>query len=729
MLDILVIPSKYQKSMEHQGCQVMPLEDALTRQFDTDAHFACYSSPVRLKNTHIRDGDVTFSCAVFDLDDPASHELGTPRSEDFTETLYEAQLLLSEKLSTDVGMYCTRGGGRLVVPYASPADEDLHKRFVKTVISILEKAGFSPDNLTDAARLFRLPSVVRDNVRESHPFDFEDMSSISLDLMTKLVATISFDDVNPTARFVLPESISSGNRNSVLTSYAGTLRRGGLGPDQIFEELKKVNSERVHPSLPETEILRIAESVGSYPPSNHMSCVSDTHIELPPGFHGSEQNIADVVVQTYLGTGNDLIYDRNRLWKYGGIRWEEISESPLYDIVRDLDGARYQTGRNADGSIKFGIVKVSDRLYTATTSIIKRNHWKEGFFEDAPLGLAFNDGFLDAKSFTLKDNSPDWRALTSVPMNWQDTVGTPTLWDATLSDIFSPDSDAARKIDLLEEFIGVGLLGASTKLQRALVLLGSGANGKSTVLDVVEKIFSWAGSKVTALAPQNMETEYNRDLLSGARLNVCSEMPESDILVGSAVKATISGDVLTARKIRESPYSFRPRALQLFAANFLPAVSDSSAGFWRRWCILDFNRTFDVDERDPFRADKIIDRELPAITKRCVEKGVLALKRRSYSEPPSSINSVKGWQTQADQIASWAHDNVTIVEDNDRDNWSTPTALYENYQSWCSTTGHRSMSKHKFGRRLKEIGISQHNFGANGGRRYGCAIKANLRLV
>lgn len=739
MLDILVLPTKYMGSGVSGG-EVMPLDVALTRSFPTDAHFTCYAHPVRLKKTQIDDAQPPFSCAVFDLDDSESHATGTKRSDDFTHLMYEAQMYLSQKLNTDVGMYCTRGGGRLVVPYQNATNANTHKNFVQACLAVLTQGGFSPDDLKDTTRLFRLPGVLRDGERQDHPYCLEDMQPIESSRISAVIGgwrlTVSAPETAP--RFVLPEVIGNGERNATLTRYAGTLRRNGFDADQIFSEICTVNADKVQPPLSDDELRSISDSVGAYPVAERRDApLSGSGNVLDPDEdqglmdalgHGSEQNITDACVELYKGNGGgDLLYDRNRLWSYDQVRWSEISEYPLSQILRALDGARYIAGRNQDGSIRFGVVKMGERLYANAINILKRNHFKEGFFDNAPVGLAFQDGFLDVRTLELKPNSPDNRALTSVPMSWALANAAPPLWDATLTEIFRDDPDCSDKIRLLEEFIGVGLLGAATKLQRGLILLGGGANGKSTVLEVVAHIFKWAGAKTTALAPQNMENDYNRDMLAGARLNVCNEMPESDILVGSAVKATISGDIQTARRIREAPYSFRPTALQLFAANFLPAVADSSQGFWRRWCILEFNRTFHENERDPYRSEKIIETELPAITKRCVERGLAALKRRMYSETMSSVQAVLGWQTQADQIASWVQDSVDVLGDDDKEDWANPTELYEHYMAWCSATGHRTMSKHKFGRRLKEVGVSY--YVGNKGRKYGCRLKPQLRMA
>lgn len=58
--------------------------------------------------------------------------------------------------------------------------------------------------------------------------------------------------------------IASGKRNDRLASIAGALRRQGLDADIIDTVLQGVNDEHCDPPLPEKEVSRIAESIGSY---------------------------------------------------------------------------------------------------------------------------------------------------------------------------------------------------------------------------------------------------------------------------------------------------------------------------------------------------------------------------------------------------------------------------------------------------------------------------------
>jgi len=68
------------------------------------------------------------------------------------------------------------------------------------------------------------------------------------------------------ASATIPEIIPSGQRNSTLTSLAGTMRRRGMSDREMFAALFIVNHFRCVPQLSEAEVAGIAKSVARYSP-------------------------------------------------------------------------------------------------------------------------------------------------------------------------------------------------------------------------------------------------------------------------------------------------------------------------------------------------------------------------------------------------------------------------------------------------------------------------------
>jgi putative DNA primase/helicase len=62
--------------------------------------------------------------------------------------------------------------------------------------------------------------------------------------------------------------ISEGTRDSTLTSLAGSMRRRGLPESVIYKALCETNQSLCKPPLPDSDIQRIAKSVGRYVPDS-----------------------------------------------------------------------------------------------------------------------------------------------------------------------------------------------------------------------------------------------------------------------------------------------------------------------------------------------------------------------------------------------------------------------------------------------------------------------------
>lgn len=85
----------------------------------------------------------------------------------------------------------------------------------------------------------------------------------------------------------IDKAIPQGQRNETLTSLAGSMRRGGMTPEEIEMALQTINRNRCSPPLPEKEVARIAQSIGRYPPegkNNRHSSEQPDYLPLPPSF-------------------------------------------------------------------------------------------------------------------------------------------------------------------------------------------------------------------------------------------------------------------------------------------------------------------------------------------------------------------------------------------------------------------------------------------------------------
>ena len=69
------------------------------------------------------------------------------------------------------------------------------------------------------------------------------------------------------------DSIPSGSRNSMLTSFAGAMRRVGMSDGSIVAALLYENDNRCESPIPESEVEQIVRSIKRYVPTDDRGIV------------------------------------------------------------------------------------------------------------------------------------------------------------------------------------------------------------------------------------------------------------------------------------------------------------------------------------------------------------------------------------------------------------------------------------------------------------------------
>jgi len=72
-------------------------------------------------------------------------------------------------------------------------------------------------------------------------------------------------------------TIPAGQRNATLARLAGTMRRVGMGGEEILAALERANQNRCRPPLSAREVKRIASSISRYEPDQVAVAVAENH--------------------------------------------------------------------------------------------------------------------------------------------------------------------------------------------------------------------------------------------------------------------------------------------------------------------------------------------------------------------------------------------------------------------------------------------------------------------
>lgn len=304
------------------------------------------------------------------------------------------------------------------------------------------------------------------------------------------------------------------------------------------------------------------------------------------------------------------------------------------------------------------------------------------------------DGLLQVKGRKLEPHTPDFLSPVQLPVSY-DPAATCPQWEKFVAETFPPDA-----IELAWE-IPAWLMLPDTSIQKAVLLTGEGANGKSRCLAGVQAFLGT--ENVCGLSLHRLESDrFCVARMIGRLANICPDLPSEHLASTSVFKALTGGDALTAEyKFRDS-FEFRPFIRLVFSANFPPQSQDGSHGFFRRWIVIPFSRTFaDAEQIDSVTLDAMLadPGELSGLLNKAVDAFPRIEKRRALSEPPSVMEAAREFRAATDPLAVWLDQN-TIV---DPAAYVPKAVLHAAYTKAAAKAGRPTMSANAFGRAVSRL--------------------------
>jgi putative DNA primase/helicase len=418
----------------------------------------------------------------------------------------------------------------------------------------------------------------------------------------------------------------------------------------------------------------------------------------------SEADLSVALVES-VGNVSDLRSTGAAIVRYAaksGI-WETLPDADLIDRSRRFDGATVMDdGR--PGELKMSWNKAQG-VYKFALSYgqIRDEH----FFETKVPGVAFRNGFVKVTSTGChpEPHSRDNRARHAMPYDFDPDTPAP-VWEEMLGRLFANDKDADDKKALLQEFVGACVCGVATEFDRCVVLTGHGGNGKSTFqFAITDNLFP--PDAIGRVTPQRWGLDHYLSGLSGKLINVVPELPSERILASETFKGVITGDVMQARDLYHTAFSFKPVAGHLFACNELPGTADYTDAFWDRFFVVQFNNCFRGAAGWKSRGDIIAElkKEAPGIMAWALHGAVRLLGNRHYTKPDSNAAAKEEWKKDVDNVSAWLSEQVETTANKDGSPAKTPIRdSYGNYKEWCIETSHKPVASNTFGKRLTRLG-------------------------
>jgi P4 family phage/plasmid primase-like protien len=315
--------------------------------------------------------------------------------------------------------------------------------------------------------------------------------------------------------------------------------------------------------------------------------------------------------------------------------------------------------------------------------------------------IGFNNGVFDLDRQIFRDGHPS--DLISLGTNIDYQPYDPN--DPMTAKIFKVLEDIHPTRENREYWLktmACALHGRRTQ-QSLYMWIGSGSNGKSTLIDLTQKAFGdlMDTPHVSLLTKPIQNNGGPNPLivgLKGKRLVIFLEPEHTDRISSSFMKQLFGGDTLKARTLHAKHYvSFRSQMMGIVSCNDLPHVQSNDFGTWRRIRTIPHPTEFTANPVKPHQRmiDTSVDDDLEKMAEPFM--GILldyyakyihsynpAEKFKRFSEPDDVTKGTREYQTDCDFYADFVNDSYkeTGVETDIIDSKDA----YVDFQDWYQQT-------------------------------------------
>ena len=260
---------------------------------------------------------------------------------------------------------------------------------------------------------------------------------------------------------------------------------------------------------------------------------------------------------------------------------------------------------------------------------------------------------------------------------------------------------------LLSEYLGY-VFTHNLKLEKAMLLYGTGANGKSVFFEVTNALLGPENVSSYQLQSLTKIDSYERASLADKLVNYASEM--SGGLETSIFKQMTSGEPLPVRQIYGTPFIMTHYAKLLFNCNVLPKEVELTNAFFRRFLIVPFSVTIPEEKQDPTLARRIIESELAGVFNWVLAGLQRLIAQGKFTESEAVKKEVEKYKKESDNVMLFLEEEAY---EKSIDDYIPLKELYANYSTFCQDNGYRAASNKTLADRLEKAGyeLTKKNIG------------------
>ncbi|WP_142856365.1 phage/plasmid primase, P4 family [Salinigranum halophilum] len=364
--------------------------------------------------------------------------------------------------------------------------------------------------------------------------------------------------------------------------------------------------------------------------------------------------------------------------------WKSDGENRLHEILADKLG-KYAS-ENEQNKVEYHL------------SATKVDEDEIGASLDEPL-VACENGTLNLETGELLDHSPEHMLLESIPVRYDPGVE-PEAFDAFLRTALEGDETL---IDTVYDAVAL-CISPGYPVANFVILHGDGANGKTTLLDVVREFVGDSVSSESLRDLTGYDADASKAQLYGKRANIIGDMDSGVIKNTGVLKELTDGNTVSAREKYGKKFAFSNEAQIIGAANEPPEFADDSKGMSRRLVPVHMGVDMEAETDEDLMKHEAVammttETELSGILNRAVdafdrvkERNALALQHEK-----SAAEIRRGYDTNANPVQAFAELFC------DHGEWVGKDQMLNAYNAWADHEGVTELSKGQLTTKLKRV--------------------------
>ena len=308
---------------------------------------------------------------------------------------------------------------------------------------------------------------------------------------------------------------------------------------------------------------------------------------------------------------------------------------------------------------------------------------KNGTFEITPTGTRLRE--FDSKDFLTYQLPFDYNPEAKAPQ-----------FEAYLNKVL-PDIQSQN---ILAEYLGY-VFTRTMNLEKMLLLHGSGANGKSVFMNIVNALYGSENVSSYSLQSLTDDKGYHRAKLANILVNYASEI--NGKLETDFFKQLVSGEPIEARLPYGEPFMLKNYAKLVFNCNELPKDVEHNNAYFRRFLIIPFNVTIPEADQDRQLSQKIIKTELSGVFNWVLTGLNRLLKNQKFSECEAANRAREQFERESDSVKLFLDETGYQIDATGP--FCLIKDLYPEYKGFCNSDGITPVKKTNFIKRLINIGV------------------------